>query len=787
MRGTRQNTLKQSGLFASSNPVNQTEDSNVIQPSGPANKGTEKRKRASRVMKSYVSDNERAKRKTKQTGKKTTKPKKKPRNEEFEFQPQDATVAETPRMPKVSTTTEVEDSIPSSDNDVEMSDTSSDSGSPGSVSIRQKAIKGRDKTSSRTSGDVKEAQYQEFDPKKAYEGKHGESIPYHLLSSTFQSIEGTTKRHGIIRLLTESFRIILEFNVGEILPAVYLCINELGPPHEGLKLGVGNDIVVRAISSASGSTNLERLKEEFHREGDLGTLAMKKKAKTRLIMEFDSLTISRVHSQFLAIAKYTGDKPMEAKRTMIESLLHASKGAETKFIVRSLLGKLRIGLADQTVLQALGQAFFLHQEGKKRRRSFLQSMEESVEKLKLVYSQCPSFDKVIDALVQYGIDELENHVSFTPGIPVHPMLAKPTKGVQEVLEKFTETPFTCEFKYDGERCQVHVLSDGRIFVYSRNFENLTPKYPDIVKRMPQFLKEGVESVVLDCESVAYDQQNQKILPFQALSTRARKDIKVEDIKVNICLFCFDCLYLNGTALLSKPLVERREALYSCLNTETGILEFAEQQTSVDVEELQNFLDQAVTKNTEGLVVKTLDCTYEPSKRSVNWLKLKKDYIDSLGDSFDLVVIGGWHGKGKRTGVFGSFLLAVYDPIEDEYQTISKIGTGFSDEDLTKFHDGLDKLQIEEPYDNYQYSENLIPDKWFEAQIVWEVKAADISISPIHKAAFGMIDREKGISIRFPRLIRVREDKGPRDATTAEQVAEMYKAQSTILNDAEGTT
>lgn len=327
---------------------------------------------------------------------------------------------------------------------------------------------------------------------------------------------------------------------------------------------------------------------------------------------------------------------------------------------------------------------------------------------------------------------------------------------------------------------------GKVFIYSRNSENLTPKYPDIVSRVPQFLKKDVKSVVLDCESVAYDQQNHKILPFQALSTRGRKDIKLEDIKVNVCLFCFDCLYLNGEPLLSKPLIERRKALYSSLDTESGILEFAEQQTSVDVEELQNFLDSAVSKNTEGLVVKTLDCTYEPSKRSVNWLKLKKDYIDSLGDSFDLVVIGGWHGKGKRTGVFGSFLLAVYDPIENEYQTISKIGTGFSDEDLIQYYQELEQLQIKKPQDNYKFSESLIPDKWFEAQVVWEVKAADISISPIHKAAFGMIDREKGISIRFPRLIRVRDDKGPRDATSAEQVAEMYKNQTTILNDLDGT-
>lgn len=323
---------------------------------------------------------------------------------DFAFPPQGGSVPETPRMPRASVLDD-SSSLPSPDQDTSMSDASTESESLGSISIRRQKVSQARKVTTRDKkkkpgtnqggGDAaKEAPYQEFDPKTAYDGKQGDSIRYQLLSDTFEAISDTKKRQDITRFLTEAFRVILEFNVADILPAVYLCVNELGPPHEGLKLGVGTDIVVKAISSASGTTNLERLKEEYQREGDLGTLAMKKKAKNRLIMEFDNLTISRVHSQFLAIAKFAGDKPMEAKRTLIESLLHASKGAETKYIVRSLLGKLRIGLADQTVLQALGQAFFLHQEGKKRRRSFLQSMEDSVERLKLIYSQCPSFDIV---------------------------------------------------------------------------------------------------------------------------------------------------------------------------------------------------------------------------------------------------------------------------------------------------------------------------------------------------------------------------------------------------------
>jgi DNA ligase 1 len=362
-------------------------------------------------------------------------------------------------------------------------------------------------------------------------------------------------------------------------------------------------------------------------------------------------------------------------------------------------------------------------------------------------------------------------------------------------------------------------------IYSRNSEDNTGKYPDIAGLFPRLLQPGVSSVVFDAEAVAYDRTTGKILPFQVLSTRSRKDVKVDSIKVQVCLYVFDCLFKDGKALLQEPLTARREAMRAAVKEEAGFLEFAEAkvrgvvwgfchyvclllesvaafffflyfsnsqppsllpcinqtktQTSNDLEELGRFLDESVEAGTEGLIVKTLADSYEPSKRSMHWLKLKKDYLEGVGDTFDLVPIGAWFGRGKRTGVFGSYLLAIYNPDTEEYQSITKIGTGFSEELLKQMAEQMTALKMDGPRIYYKYPDTLTPDIWFEPKAVWEVKAADLSISPAHRAAAGLVDPDKGISIRFPRLVRVRDDKGPEDSTSPEQVADMYRKQAIV--------
>jgi DNA ligase-1 len=296
----------------------------------------------------------------------------------------------------------------------------------------------------------------------------------------------------------------------------------------------------------------------------------------------------------------------------------------------------------------------------------------------------------------------------------------------------------------------------------------------------------VTSCVLDGEVVAVEPATGALLPFQVLSTRARKDVTLETVKVPVVYVAFDCLFLNGVSLLGRPLGERRRILRAALREVPGKFAFARSAESTDTEEIGVFLGDSVRGGCEGLMVKLLegaDSEYVPSKRSLSWLKLKKDYMDGLADSLDLVPVAAWLGKGKRAGVFGAYLLAAYDAEAEEYQSVCKVGTGFSEDALgalTEAFKAKGCIVARKPGNVLAGDAFDDADAWFEPEgsEVWEVRAADLSISPVHKAGVGVVDDAKGIGLRFPRFIRRRDDKSPADATSADQVAQMYRAQST---------
>ncbi|KXS20737.1 ATP-dependent DNA ligase [Gonapodya prolifera JEL478] len=611
--------------------------------------------------------------------------------------------------------------------------------------------------------------------------KKGEKVPYSALCRAFDLIEATTKRLEITNILSRFFKVVIETTPDCLLECLYLCINRLGAEYRNKELGIGESILTKAVASATGRSP-EKIKADMEKMGDLGQVAQASRSNQPVMFKPKPLDVSKVFKFLKEISETSGKESQARKIDKIKQLLVACQENEPRYLIRSLEGKLRIGLAEQTVLVALASSVVMTDPelGKLKGEKLKDKIAEGAGVLKSVYSELPDYDMIVPAMLKYGIMNLADHCHLVPGIPLKPMLAHPTKSISEVLDRFEGIHFTCEWKYDGERAQIHLLENGETMVYSRNSEDLSKKYPDILERAAKIANEGVKSFVLDCEAVAWDKEEKKILPFQVLSTRKRKDVAVEDLKVQVCIFAFDLLYLNGKPLIKETFAERRRILHESFHAIEGEFAFAVHTNAQGAEDIQKELDESVAGGCEGLMVKTLDkdSSYEPSKRSRNWLKVKKDYLKGVGDTLDLVVIGAYLGRGKRVGVYGGYLLACYDPDKEEYQTICKIGTGFSEEDLKTQYDALKEHVVSEPKPYFLYSEDprVKPDVWFEPSMVWEVQCADLSVSPVHKAAIGEVDDSKGISLRFPRFIRVRDDKNADDATSAEQVAEMYRSQ-----------
>jgi len=579
-------------------------------------------------------------------------------------------------------------------------------------------------------------------------------MKFSVLSDSLEKMEKTSKRLELTGILVE----LLKKTPNEIIAKViYLIQGKLKPNFEGVELGIAEKLVIRAISKSAGVT-IKKIEADYNDGGDLGiTVSNILKQKTQTTFSAETITLERVYETLLKISTLQGKGSQDMKIKYISSLLNDATPEESKFILKILLGTMRLGVAENTVMDALAIAFT--------------NSKENRELVENAYNVSSDLGKVSEVLAQDGIDGL---LKFNVSLfsPIRPMLADRVKSEEEAVKRI-ENEFAAEYKLDGERVQIHI-QDDKVILFSRSLENITNYYPDIVEKISDTI--NADDGIFEAEIVAINVNTGNFLPFQELMHRRRKH-KLDQAITNypITVNFFDILYHNGKELLNYPYNERRKNLEGVIK-ENEFAKLIPMSIVNNTADISDVLENSINSGCEGLMLKVLNANYRAGSRGSNWLKLKREYQNELGDSLDLVVVGAFFGRGRRTGKYGTLLLSTYDSENDSFPTICKVGTGFTDENLDQLFQILSNKVILKK--NPRVESNIESDIWFEPELVLEVVASEITLSPIHKTGLNLIRKDTGFALRFPKFTgKIRTEKLAEDASCPEEVSALYKNQN----------
>lgn len=575
------------------------------------------------------------------------------------------------------------------------------------------------------------------------------------MSEVYEKIEATTKRLEMTDLLVGFLKNTPKDMVDKV---AYLTQGKIYPDFTGVEIGVAERLAVKALARASGAKE-SAIEDDLKRSGDIGESGRKFLGTKKQVTFFQqSLTVQRVYDTLDKMAKASGSGAVDQKLGLLAGLLSDASPQEAKYILRTVTGNLRLGIADMTVLDALAIAF----GGGKEAREYVER----------AYNICSDLGRVAKAIVEKGLDGVKKF-EVSVGEPIRPMLAERLSSPEAILEKFGGR-CAAEYKYDGERLQAH-KQGNEVMLFSRRLENISSQYPDAVDLFKKCVK--AENAILECECVAVDADTGEMKPFQELMHRRRKygiEEAIEEYPVS--LFVFEALYVDGKDLTFSPYPVRRKALEKAVS-QSDRVKLANSVIAADVKELERFFLEAIEDGCEGLVCKSIakDSVYQAGARGWLWIKYKRDYKSEMTDTVDLVVVGAFHGRGKRAGGYGAVLLAAYNPDNDTFETVTKCGTGFTDEDLVKLPKMLEKHVVKQKHS--RVNSLLDADVWFEPAVALEVLGAEITLSPIHTCAMDSVRKGSGLAIRFPRFTgKYRIDKSAEDATTASEIVEMYRKQ-----------
>jgi len=584
-------------------------------------------------------------------------------------------------------------------------------------------------------------------------------MEFSIISEMFEMMEKTTKRIELTNILVE----LLKKTPKKIIPnVVYLLQGIIRPNFEGVELGIAEKLAIRAISKSAGLP-IKKIEDDYREGGDLGLTASNiLKIKTQTTFTAEKITVERVYETLFKIAKLEGKGSQDLKMKYISSLLNDATPLEAKFVLKILLGTLRLGIAENTVMDALAIAF----TGKKENRVQIEN----------AYNVSSDLGKVSLIVATDGIDEIKKF-KISLFSPIRPMLADRVQSEKDVIKKMPEQ-FVAEYKLDGERVQIHKQSD-KIVLFSRRLENITQYYPDIVERVGKTL--NVNEGVFEAEIVPINENTGEFLPFQELMHRRRKyklDKAVSQYPITVNFF--DVLYYDKKDCLNLEYSERRKILEQIVH-EDNFSKLVPMLFVKNENEVEDFLENSINAGCEGLMLKDPSAPYRAGMRGSNWLKLKREYRNELGDSLALIVIGAYFGRGRRTGLYGTLLLATYNPEKDNLPSICKVGTGFTDESLDQLYQILsNKVTLKK---NPRIVSEMEADIWFEPELVLEIVASEITLSPIHKTGLDLIRKSSGFALRFPKFTgKIRYEKAIEDASTGEEVFALYKRQSKINHE-----
>ncbi|MEK7597897.1 MAG: ATP-dependent DNA ligase [Patescibacteria group bacterium] len=579
------------------------------------------------------------------------------------------------------------------------------------------------------------------------------------LAQYFERIEKNSSRLEITRILAELFKFL---NAQEIAKVVYLLQGRVGPAYEGIDFGMAERTIIKSAMSA---LNIDRsyFEKEFKKSGDLGTTVESFK-KLYTSFEEKKMEVLMVFDIFYRLATASGNGSQEVKISLLSQLIRQLDSLSGRYLVRLPTGIIRLGFSDMTILDAYSWML----KGNKSLRPIIET----------AYHVRPDLGFIGKTLKEKGVNGLKE-MEPTVFTPIIMMKAERMSSAKEIIKQIGKC--LVEPKFDGFRLQVHYLrSDpkgtdlietdlAKVKLFSRNLEDVTYMYPDIVEGVKHEVK--ADELIIEGEAIGYNPKTGEFLPFQETVQRKRKyNIGTKSIEVPLKLFAFELLYLNGKNFIKKPFIERRKALEQVTVKNKDISKqiiVVDHQEEVDKEErLEEIFDQAVAKKLEGVIAKKIDGIYQPGARGWNWIKYKRSYSSKINDTIDCLVMGYDFGKGKRADFgMGAFLVGVRDEKNDKFVTVAKIGTGLTDEEwrFLKIKSQISKLK-DKPM-NYSVDKAMNCDVWISPAIVVEIKADEITKSPTHTA---------GLALRFPRLEKFRDDKKPTDVTTLEELQHMTR-------------